>query len=157
MSLGFNKVMLVGHLGSDVDLRHTADGQSYARVNLATTETSGKSEARKEYTEWHRLRFWGRQAEIADQYLRKGSRVFVEGSLRTNKWEKDGQTQYETQVIVRHFIILDSRERGQSDGDSAPRSQREPQSSPEPEAVGQKGGGQGGERPFENLDEDIPF
>ncbi len=105
-----NKVILIGNLGRDPELRTFADGGKLANVSLATTErwkdkTTGQS---KEATEWHSLVFNGRQAEIASQYLRKGSRIYIEGGLRTRKWQdkQTGQDRYSTEIRVDHMQML---------------------------------------------------
>ena len=132
MARGVNKVILIGNLGKDPEVRYMPSGGAVAEMTLATSET-WKDKAtgdRQERTEWHNLTFFGRQAEIAGEYLRKGSRIYIEGSLRTDKWQdKNGNDRYTTKVIVREFQMLDSRN-GDSDapgqargrrGDSGPR------------------------------------
>lgn len=108
-----NKVILVGNLGKDPEVRYTASGDAICNLNLATTD-SWKDKAtgeRKEQTEWHRVSFFGKLAEIAGQYLKKGSQVYVEGSLRTRKWtDKDGQERYTTEVRGDEMKMLGSRQ-----------------------------------------------
>lgn len=112
MARGVNKVILIGNLGSDPELRYTPSGSAVANVNLATTETwrdkvSGELQDR---TEWHRIVFFNRLAEIVGEYLRKGSKVYVEGSLRTRKWQdKNGVERHTTEIIANEMHILDSR------------------------------------------------
>lgn len=112
MARGVNKVILIGNLGSDPELRYTPSGSAVANVNLATTETwrdkvSGELQDR---TEWHRIVFFNRLAEIVGEYLRKGSKVYVEGSLRTRKWQdKTGIERHTTEIIANEMHILDSR------------------------------------------------
>ncbi len=107
-----NRVMLIGHLGADPDVRFLADGASVATVNVATTEawkdkTTGE---RQERTEWHRLVFFRRVAEIAGQYLRKGSQIYVEGKLQTRKWQDtQGVERYTTEVVVNELKMLDKK------------------------------------------------
>jgi len=107
-----NRVMLIGHLGADPDVRFLADGASVATVNVATTEawkdkTTGE---RQERTEWHRLVFFRRVAEIAGQYLRKGSQIYVEGKLQTRKWQDaQGVDRYTTEVVVNELKMLDKK------------------------------------------------
>ena len=149
-----NRVTLIGNLGADPESRVTASGEAVCNIRLATTETwkdKGTGE-RREATEWHRINFFGKLAEIAGQYLRKGSQVYIEGSLRTRKWQdKDGKDQYTTEIRADEMKMLGSRQ----DGDSAPRQQAAPQQprtqQPKPQ---QSGGAQGG---FGDFDDDIPF
>ena len=118
MARGVNKVILIGNLGSDPELRYTPSGSAVANVNLATTETwrdkvSGELQDR---TEWHRIVFFNRLAEIVGEYLRKGSKVYIEGSLRTRKWQdKNGIERHTTEIIANEMHILDSRSGGRSD------------------------------------------
>ncbi|WP_018953705.1 single-stranded DNA-binding protein [Thioalkalivibrio sulfidiphilus] len=112
MARGVNKVILVGNLGSDPEVKYMPSGGALARVNLATTESwkDKNSGERQERTEWHRVVFFGRLAEIAGEYLKKGSQVYVEGSLRTNKWQgQDGQDRYTTEIIASDMQMLGGR------------------------------------------------
>lgn len=108
-----NKVILVGNLGRDPETRYAPSGDAICNISLATTD-SWKDKAtgeRKEQTEWHRVSFYGKLAEIAGQYLRKGSQLYVEGSLRTRKWQdKDGQDRYTTEIRADAMQMLGSRE-----------------------------------------------
>ena len=150
-----NKVILVGNLGRDPEVRYTPDGASIANVTIATTDT-WKDKAtgeKKEATEWHRVVFFGKLAEIVGQYLKKGRQVYVEGALRTRKWQdKEGQERYTTEIVANEMKMLGSRE-GMSDA-------------PPRESGG--GGGSGGSRPaaaaspaagsgFNDFEDDIPF
>ena len=118
---GVNKVILVGNLGADPDIREMPTGGSVARVSIATSDAwkdrvTGES---KERTEWHRVVFFGKRAETVSQYLKKGSKIYVEGSLRTNKWQdQDGKDRYTTEVIADNFQFLDSR--GSLDSSESP-------------------------------------
>ena len=108
---GINKVILVGNLGQDPEVKYTAGGAAVTTLSLATSESwkdkdSGQDQER---TEWHRVVLWRRLAEIAGEYLKKGSKVYIEGQLQTRKWEQDGQTRYTTEVIGRDMQFLDSR------------------------------------------------
>ena len=107
MSRGLNKVMLIGHLGQDPELKYTPAGAAVASFSLATNE-SYKDKAGKdvEKVEWHRLVVWNKQAEIAAEYLKKGAQIFVEGKLQTRSWEKDGQKHYMTEIVVLNFQML---------------------------------------------------
>ena len=108
-----NKVILVGNLGKDPEVRYTADGAAIANITLATTDT-WKDKAtgeKKEATEWHRVSFFGKLAEIAGQYLKKGRSVYIEGRIRTRKWQdKEGQDRYTTEIIADQMQMLGSRE-----------------------------------------------
>ncbi|MGE3277161.1 MAG: single-stranded DNA-binding protein [Vicinamibacterales bacterium] len=101
-----NKVILVGNLGRDAELRATPSGQSVATFSIATTETWTKDGERKEKTEWHRIVLWGRQAETLQQYLTKGKQIYVEGRLETRQWEKDGQKHYTTEIKADRIVLL---------------------------------------------------
>jgi len=113
MSRGVNKVILVGNLGNDPDMRSTPSGTSVAHVSLATRFSIKDKQTGewREETEWHRVVFFDRLAEVAKQYLHKGSQIYVEGSLRTNKWQdkNTGQDRYSTEIIARDMQMLGSR------------------------------------------------
>ena len=102
MARGINKVILIGNLGVDPETRYTQGGAPVTNFRLATSEQwrDKQSNENRERTEWHSVVCFGRLAEIAGEYLRKGSKVFVEGSLRTSSWESDGQTRYKTEIIA---------------------------------------------------------
>jgi single-strand DNA-binding protein len=112
MARGINKVILVGNLGADPETRYTASGSAITNIRIATTEawkdkTSGEQQER---TEWHRVVFFNRLAEIAGEYLHKGSQVYVEGTLRTRKWQdQGGQDRYSTEVVANEMQMLGSR------------------------------------------------
>ncbi len=109
---GVNKVILIGNIGADPELRYTPKGTAVTNFNMATNENwTDSSGERQERTEWHRVVVWGRLAEICNQYLRKGSKVYIEGRLQTRSWEgQDGQKRYTTEVVARDMQMLDSRE-----------------------------------------------
>ena len=149
-----NKWIGIGNLGADPESRVTASGEAVCNISIACTETwrDKATGEKKEMTEWVRVGFFGKLAEIAGQYLRKGSQVYIEGSLRTRKWQdKNGQDRYTTEIRGDVMKMLGSRQ----DGDSAPRQQSAPQQprtqQPKPQ---QSGGAQGG---FGAFDDDIPF
>ena len=106
-----NKVILVGNLGQDPEVKYTAGGAAVTTLSLATSESWKDKDtgSDQERTEWHRVVLWRRLAEIAGEYLKKGSKVYIEGQLQTRKWEQDGQTRYTTEVIGRDMQFLDSR------------------------------------------------
>ena len=109
---GVNKVILIGNVGADPELRYTPSGTAVTNFNMATNESwTDNSGDRQERTEWHRIVVWGRLAEICNQYLRKGSKVYIEGRLQTRNWEgQDGQKRYTTEVVARDMQMLDSRD-----------------------------------------------
>lgn len=158
-----NKVILIGNLGKDPETRYAPSGDAITNLTLATTETwkdKGTGE-RREATEWHRVVFFGKVAEIAAQYLRKGSQVYVEGRLQTRKWQdKDGQDRYTTEIRGDEMKMLGRREGagegpargGDSAGYDAPPSapSRQPAPAPAPAAKPAPGG-------FGDFDDDIPF
>ena len=127
MAGSLNKVQLIGRLGADPEIKQMVNGKSVARLSIATSQSwkDKSSGERKEKTEWHRVVIFGRLAEIAEQYLKKGSKIFVEGKLQTRDWEdSEGKKRYTTEVIAREMTMLDSRgdvEASSSDsGSSAP-------------------------------------
>ena len=112
MARGVNKVILVGNLGADPETRYTASGAAITNIRIATSESwrDKQTGENQERTEWHRVVFFSRLAEIAGEYLRKGSQVYIEGSLRTNKWQgKDGQDRYTTEIIASEMQMLGAR------------------------------------------------
>ena len=114
---GVNKVILVGNLGKDPEVRSLEGGRKVANVTLATSEKFKDREGNpQERTEWHRLSIWGPQAEIAEKYLRKGSQIYCEGKLRTREYEQEGQKKYSTEIMVDNFTMLGGRPDGQSGG-----------------------------------------
>lgn len=117
MSRGVNKVILVGNLGADPDVRFTQNQKQVANLSIATSDSwTDQSGQRQERTEWHRVVFFGRLAEIVAQYLRKGSKIYVEGRLQTRKWQnQQGQDQYTTEIIANEMQMLDSRGGGPAD------------------------------------------
>jgi len=143
---GVNKVILIGNLGRDPEVRYTASGQPVANFTMATTERwNDAAGERKERTEWHRIVVWGKQAEIAGEYLRKGRQVYVEGSLQTREWtDREGNKKQTTEVTAQRFQMLGRQ--GDSEGSGPDRDR--PTDRPTA-AVAESGGG------FE--DDDIPF
>jgi len=108
---GINKVILVGNLGQDPEIKYTAGGAAVTTLSIATSDSwkDKDSGMDQERTEWHRVVLWRRLAEIAGEYLKKGSKVYIEGQLQTRKWEQEGQTRYTTEVIARDMQFLDSK------------------------------------------------
>ncbi|MGH8501268.1 MAG: single-stranded DNA-binding protein [Gammaproteobacteria bacterium] len=122
MARGINKVILVGNLGQDPDHRSMPSGRAVSNVRLATTRSwkDKNSGERQEHTEWHNVVFFDRLAEIANEYLRKGSQVYVEGRLQTRKWQdKDGQDRYTTEIVASEMQMLGSRGGGGFDDSSS--------------------------------------
>lgn len=148
---GVNKVILVGNLGQDPDTKSTQSGSSITNISIATSETwkDKQSGQQQERTEWHRVVFFGKLAEIAAQYLSRGSKVYVEGALRTRKWQDaNGNDKYTTEIVASEMQMLDSREGGggqQSPGQGQNRPQA-PQAPQVPVAA-----------PGTDFDDDIPF
>ena len=151
-----NKVILIGNLWKDPEIRYLPNGDQVCNISLATSEKykDKSTGAAKENTEWHRVVFFGKLAEIAGQYLKKGRQVYVEGALRTRKWtDKEGQERYTTEIVANELKMLGSRE-GMSDA-------------PPRESGGGAGAGGGGSRPaaaaapaggnFNDFEDDIPF
>ena len=117
MAEGLNKVMLLGNLGADPELKMTQGGQAVLKLRLATTETYlDKNQTRQERTEWHSVTLWGKRGEALAKFLTKGERIFVEGSLRTSSYEKNGEKRYSTEINATN-IILAGRGKGQGAGD----------------------------------------
>ena len=117
MARGINKVILIGNLGNDPETRYMPSGGAVTNVSVATSESWKDTQTGQpqERTEWHRVVFFNRLAEIAGEYLRKGSKVYVEGSLRTRKWQdKSGQDKYTTEIVASEMQMLDSRGGGQA-------------------------------------------
>ena len=106
MAAHLNRVQLIGNLGADPEGRFTGSGDPVANFRLATTKTVGKGDEATDYTEWHRIVAFNGLADIATKYLRKGSQVYVEGELRTRKWEKDGEDQYTTEIVALDIQML---------------------------------------------------
>lgn len=130
MARGVNKVILVGTCGQDPDLKYMQSGDAVCNLSLATSEqwTDKKTNEKKEKTEWHRVSLFGKVAEIAGEYLRKGSQVYIEGKLQTREWEKDGIKRYTTEIVVdmRGTMQLIG---GKSDSQQTQRQQQAPQPS----------------------------
>jgi single-strand DNA-binding protein len=151
-----NKVILIGNLGKDPETRYLPSGDAVTNFSIATSEKwKSKSGEQQEHTEWHRISMFGKVAEIAGEYLKKGSPVYVEGRIRTRKWQdKEGQDKYTTEIVADRMQLLSSR--GGGSGGSEPMTR-------EPAAAGAGGGG--GKAPqakkgggaFDQMDDDIPF
>src|SRR5436190_629129 len=131
-----NKVILIGNLGKDPETRYLPSGDAVTNISLATTDQwKDKSGEKQEHTEWHRVAFFGKTAEIAGEYLKKGSPVYVEGRIRTRKWQdKEGQDRYSTEIVADRMQLLGAR------GGGAESMAREPSTAREPVAATAGGG-----------------
>lgn len=153
MARGVNKVILIGNCGSDPETRYLPSGGAVTNLTLATSESwkDKQTGQQQERTEWHRVVFFNRLGEIAGEYLKKGSKVYIEGSLRTRQWEKDGVKRYTTEIVASEMQMLDSRGAGGDDGGL-----RAP-----PASGGSNRGGVSDLAPepgnMDDLDDDIPF
>ena len=142
-----NKVILVGNLGKDPELKYTPSGTAVAKISIATEESfKGKDGQWQSRTEWHNVVLWQRSAEIAGEYLKKGSKVYIEGKLQTRSWDdkQSGQKKYMTEVVCNDLVLL-----GGGNGNGNGKSQSAPQQEQEPEPVAA-----GSNAP---IDDDIPF
>jgi single-strand DNA-binding protein len=156
MSRGVNKVILVGTCGQDPDVRYLPNGNAVTNLSLATSEqwTDKQSGQKVERTEWHRVSLFGKVAEIAGEYLRKGSQCYIEGKLQTREWEKDGIKRYTTEIIVDingTMQLLGSRPQGQQQGqvpDRQPQQRRPARQQPNQQAAPPD---------HDSFDDDIPF
>ena len=151
-----NKVILVGNLGRDPETRYNPEGGAICNISVATTDTwkDKTSGEKQERTEWHRVVFFSRLAEIAGEYLKKGSQVYIEGSLRTRKWtDKEGVEKYTTEIVADRMQMLGSRS-GQGDAGGRERGNEARESAPasEGKSAAKKPAGQ-----FSDMDDDIPF
>jgi single-strand DNA-binding protein len=151
-----NKVILVGNLGRDPETRYTTGGEAVTNISIATTDTwKDKSGEKQERTEWHRVAFFGKLAEIAGEYLKKGSQVYVEGRLQTRKWQdKEGQDKYTTEIIADRMQMLGSRT-GSGGGDAPERATSTAGASPSAAGTNRSGGAP--KKNVDDLDDDIPF
>jgi len=151
MARGVNKVILIGNLGRDPEVRYSPSGTGIANVTVATTDSwrDRASGEMQERTEWHRVVFFGKLAEIAGEYLRKGSKVYLEGRLQTRKWQdQSGQDRYTTEIVANDMQMLDSRGAGGSTEFDGDRPAAHRQSAQSPDA---------GQDESSDLDDDIPF
>jgi single-strand DNA-binding protein len=162
MARGVNKVILVGNCGQDPDTRYMPSGGAVTNVSLATSESwKDKSGEQQERTEWHRIVFFNRLAEIAGEYLKRGSKIYVEGALRTRKWQdkESGQDRYTTEIVANEMQMLDSRggqDRMSADQDNGTWNSQPPEASSrktDTKGNANSGGGEG----FQTFDDDIPF
>lgn len=161
-----NKIILVGRLGGDPEVRQSTNGTLVASLNLATNDRRRDAEGNwQDHTEWHRVVVFGRTAEIARDYLKKGSRIYLEGMLRTRKWQdKNNQEHYTTEIVANDLQMLDRSGAGSSggEGDPGPWSEPPTESKPRPRATSSSGPRYGaGQNGFTSdpidIEDDIPF
>ncbi len=165
MARGINKVILIGNLGNDPEVKYMPNGNAVANVSVATTESwKDKTSGEKvEKTEWHRVVLFGRLGEIAGEYLKKGSKVYIEGRLQTRKWQgQDGQDRYTTEIVANDMQMMDSRGGGAPGGDSSGYNQQGAQSqapsSNQQQSQAPSNQQQSQAPAFSNeFDDDIPF
>lgn len=145
--MSVNKAIIIGHLGRDPDTRYFPDGKAVCNLSVATSYSWNDKDSgeKKEETEWHRVVFRGRLAEVAAEYLRKGSHVYIEGRLKTRKYEKDGQDHFSTEIIAERLQML-----GGKSQDAEPRTRPEPKAASAPAAKKPAG-------KFDDMEDDIPF
>ncbi|MED5530585.1 MAG: single-stranded DNA-binding protein [Pseudomonadota bacterium] len=145
-SRGVNKVILVGNVGNEPECRTMPNGNSVANISVATSESwkDKNTSEQQERTEWHRVVFFNRLAEIVEQYVKKGSKLYIEGRLQTRSWEQDGIKRYTTEIVANEMQMLDSRgsTNQEGSGDQATATQTPQQAAP---------------ANFDNFDDDIPF
>lgn len=163
MARGVNKVILIGNVGGDPETRYMPNGNAITNITLATTDSwkDKQTGQQQERTEWHRVAFFGKVAEIAGEYLRKGSQCYVEGRLQTREWEKDGVKRYTTEIVVDMNGSLQLLGGRGGNADDAPRAARpaataRPQQS-ESRPVAQQSTAQPAPADFDSFDDDIPF
>ncbi|WP_150305981.1 single-stranded DNA-binding protein [Pseudomonas saliphila] len=172
MARGVNKVILIGNVGGDPDVRYLPNGNAVANVTLATSDSwkDKQTGQQQERTEWHRVVFFGRLAEVVGEYVRKGSKMYIEGRLQTREWEKDGVKRYTTEIVVDiggQMQLLDGRPQGGEQG-AAPRQQPQrqapqhsQQAAPQQQsAPQQQRPQQAPQQPapdYDSFDDDIPF
>jgi single-strand DNA-binding protein len=169
MSEGINKVIIVGNLGKDPDVRYSANGAAIANLTIATSEqwTDKQSGQKQEKTEWHRVVMFNRLGEIAGEYLKKGSQVYIEGKLQTRKWQdQNGQDRYTTEIVANEMQMLGSRSGGAADFNQnqngvgfggGQQQSSAPAQSRGGAAPQQSGGAPSGGGNFDDFDDDIPF
>ena len=148
MSRSLNKVMLIGNVGNDPDIRATSSGTQVGKVSLATNrQWKDGSGQQREKTEWHRLTFFGRLVDIVDQWVKKGDRLYVEGRIEYSESEKDGQKRYWTDVIVTEMVMLGSTQGGGGEGGGGRDGSYQSDPSPSPATA----------PPISEPDDDLPF
>lgn len=152
-----NKVILVGNLGADPETRYLPSGDAVTNIRIATTDSwKDKSGEKQEHTEWHRVAFFGKVAEIAGEYLKKGSPVYVEGRIRTRKWQdKEGQERYSTEIVADRMQLLGGRGSAGAVGGGESMSREPATATATPAGSARAAPRKGGA--FDDMDDDIPF
>tara|TARA_R110000851_G_scaffold133381_4_gene268231 strand:+ start:6432 stop:6875 length:444 start_codon:yes stop_codon:yes gene_type:complete len=145
---GVNKVILIGNAGNDPEFRVMPNGNGVANLSIATSESwkDKNTGEKQEKTEWHRVIFFNKQAEVINQYVKKGSKLYVEGRLQTRSWEQDGVKKYTTEIVASEFQFLDSKGEGKQESQSRPHQSAEQRGQPQAAATG-----------YDNFDDSIPF
>lgn len=160
MARGINKVILIGNVGLDPELRYLPNGNAATTLSLATTESwkDKQTGEKQERTEWHRVVCFNRLGEIAGEYVRKGSKIYIEGSLRTRKWQdQQGQERYTTEIIANELQLLDNKGAPTSFGDTPHTATYSPTSNQNHAAPNKAPQQNSTQEVFEALDDDIPF
>ncbi|NKB32594.1 MAG: single-stranded DNA-binding protein [Pseudomonadales bacterium] len=154
-SRGVNKVILVGNVGNDPEVRYMPNGNAVANISVATSDSwkDKNTGDQQEKTEWHRVVFFNRLAEIVEQYVKKGSKLYIEGRLQTRSWEQDGVKRYTTEIVSNEMQMLDSRG-GQGAGQDFGDQQQQAAAPAQKPAAAQQ---QTAPANFDNFDDDIPF
>ena len=158
--MSVNKVILIGHLGKDPEVRYMPSGEAVANVTLATSENwKDKNGEKQEKTEWHNVVFYKRLAEIAGEYLKKGSQIYVEGRITTEKWQdKEGKDRYTTKIVANEMKMLDRKSSGGGSFEVVENQQAEPgRSAPARSAAPAAKPAPAAKSSFDNFDDDIPF
>jgi|TARA_R110001592_G_scaffold299059_2_gene569953 single-strand DNA-binding protein len=166
MARGVNKVILIGNVGGDPEVRYLPNGNAVANVTLATSDSwkDKQTGQQQERTEWHRIVFFGRIAEVVGEYVRKGSKMYIEGRLQTREWEKDGVKRYTTEIVVDiggQMQLLDGKPQGGEQG-MAPRPQQQRPAAQQPnqrpaQQAPQQSAPQQPAPDYDSFDDDIPF
>jgi len=162
MARGVNKVILIGNVGGDPEVRYMPNGNAVANITLATSDSwkDKQTGQQQERTEWHRVVFFGRLAEVVGEYARKGSKLYIEGRLQTREWEKDGVKRYTTEIVVDiggQMQLLDGRPSG-SEQSAAPRQQQPSRPAPQQQPPAQPHQAPQQSAPdYDSFDDDIPF
>lgn len=151
-----NKAILIGNLGKDPEVRYMPSGEAIANITLATTDTwKDKSGEKQEKTEWHRVSFFGRQAEVVGEYLKKGSQIYVEGRIQTRKWQdKEGQDRYTTEIVADRMQMLGGKSSGSGSFEVV---ENKPAASSSGSAAAPAKAAPTAKNSFDNFDDDIPF
>lgn len=161
MARGVNKVILIGNVGGDPEVRYLPNGNAVANVTLATSDSwkDKQTGQQQERTEWHRVVFFGRIAEVVGEYVRKGTKMYIEGRLQTREWEKDGVKRYTTEIVVDiggQMQLLDGKPQGGEQG-MAPRAQQQRPAQPPAQQQPAQQAPQQAAPDYDSFDDDIPF